>query len=122
MKNKYFAALLFMTLFITRAGFSETKIIRTGYFNYDDHYFFGSSEEDAKGGYCHDYLIAVSNYLDWKYEYVYGDWATIFEMFKNGELDILTDVSYDEERATMFLFPEQALLYLQNYQVLFRRR
>lgn len=109
MKNKYFAALLFMTLFITRAGFSETKIIRTGYFNYDDHYFFGSSEEDAKGGYCHDYLIAVSNYLDWKYEYVYGDWATIFEMFKNGELDILTDVSYDEERATMFLFPEQAM-------------
>lgn len=109
MKNKYFAALLFITLFIARAGFSETKTIRTGYFNYDDHYFFGSSEKDAKGGYCYDYLIEVSNYADWKYEYVYGDWATLFEMFKNHELDILTDVSYDEERASMFLFPEQTM-------------
>ena len=109
MKNKFFTALFLLSSLILLPVISETKTVRTGYFNYDDHYFFGSSEKDAKGGYCYDYLIEVSNYVDWKYEYVYGNWATLFEMFKNHELDILTDVSYDEERASMFLFPEQAM-------------
>ena len=47
----------------------------------------------------------MASYTGWEYEYVEGSWVELFHMLENGEIDILTDVSYTEERAEKILYP-----------------
>ncbi|MFR3319969.1 MAG: transporter substrate-binding domain-containing protein [Lachnospiraceae bacterium] len=42
----------------------------------------------------------------WKYEYVEGSWAELMSMLKSGEIDLMGDISYTEERADSMLFSE----------------
>lgn len=85
------------------------KTIRTGYLNYDDGFMRGSSFLNPKDGYGYEYLQVVASYTGWDYEYVYGDWAKLYSLFLNGELDVLVDVSYSKERETKMYFPDYAM-------------
>ncbi|MCR4599077.1 MAG: transporter substrate-binding domain-containing protein [Acetatifactor sp.] len=40
----------------------------------------------------------------WEYEYVEGMWSDLLEMLEKGEIDLLSDVSYTEERANYMLY------------------
>lgn len=66
----------------------------------------GSSDEDVKRGYGYEYLRKVACYSGWRYEYVYGKWAELYERFLAGEIDIMAGVSKLEEREDYFLFPD----------------
>ena len=91
-----------VVLFATRknAGAEET-IVRVGWF---DSGFNKMDEFGRRSGYAYEYERKISAYTGWKYEYVSGNWSDLLTMLRNGEIDLLGDVSYVEERAKDILY------------------
>ncbi len=81
----------------------SSKIVRVGWyessFNMTDIY-------GRRSGYGYEYQMKVASYSGWKYEYITGSWTDLMEMLEDGELDLLSDVSYTEERSEKMLYPE----------------
>ena len=71
--------------------------VRAGYLIYPG---YQEGEGDApKSGYGYEYLQQIAYYAGWEYEYVNGSFNELLEMLKKGEIDIMGDLSYTEERA-----------------------
>ncbi|MCR4934968.1 MAG: response regulator [Oscillospiraceae bacterium] len=72
------------------------KVVRVGWyespFNYTDG--FG-----RRCGFGYEYQQKVAAYTGWTYEYVEGSWPELLAMLREGSIDLLSDVSYTEERA-----------------------
>lgn len=73
------------------------KKVRVGYLIYPG-YQEGEGEA-PKSGYGYEYLQQIAYYAGWEYEYVNGGFNELLEMLKNGEIDIMGDLSYTKERA-----------------------
>lgn len=71
--------------------------VRVGYLIYPG-YQEGEGEA-PKTGYGYEYLQQIAYYAGWEYEYVNGGFNELLEMLKKGEIDIMGDLSYTEERA-----------------------
>lgn len=80
---------------------SEQKVVRVGWyespFNYTD-------QNGRRSGYAYEYQQRIAAYTGWEYEYVDASWPELLEMVKTGEIDLMSDVSYTEERAEEMLF------------------
>ena len=57
-----------------------------------------------RSGYAYEYQQRIANYTGWTYEYVEGSWPELMEMLIAGEIDLLNDVSYTDERTELMLF------------------
>ncbi len=77
------------------------KTVRAGWFESN---FFQKDKYGRRSGYGYEYQRKVAAYTGWKYEYVEGTWSDLLQMLKDGEIDILTDVSYMEERTKEMLY------------------
>ena len=84
----------------------EEKIIRVGSFEDTFNYI---DENGVRRGFGYELMQALSGYAGWKYEYVKCDWSNCFEMLENGEIDIMGDISYSDERAEKMLFSDEAM-------------
>ena len=51
-------------------------------------------------------MQALAGYAGWKFEYVKCDWSNCFDKLENGEIDVMGDISYTEERAQKMLFSD----------------
>ncbi len=71
--------------------------------------FFWGTPEGQKGGYAYDYLQNIASYTGWKYEYIEGEWPILLEKLKLGEIDVLCDVSYTDERAKDILYSKEIM-------------
>ncbi|MFR6591227.1 MAG: substrate-binding periplasmic protein, partial [Gallintestinimicrobium sp.] len=60
-------------------------------------------------GYGYELLQTLSGYTGWQLEYVTCDWSDCFEKLKNGEIDIMGDISYTEERTEEMLFSDEPM-------------
>ena len=49
-------------------------------------------------------MQALAGYTGWKFEYVKCDWSNCFDKLENGEIDIMGDISYTDERAKRCFF------------------
>ncbi len=75
----------------------EQKTVRVGYIlavGYQE-----GAEDEPKSGFGYEYYQQIAYYSGWKYEYVYGKFSDLLEMLKAGEIDIMGNLSYTEERA-----------------------
>ena len=54
-------------------------------------------------------MQALAGYTGWKFEYVKCDWSNCFDKLENGEIDIMGDISYTDERAQRMLFSDEAM-------------
>ena len=79
------------------AGSDELKTVRVGYLIYEG-YQEGAGDA-LKSGYGYEYLQQLAYYAGWKYEYVNGSFSELLEMLKNGQIDIMGNISYTDERA-----------------------
>ena len=59
-----------------------------------------------KSGYAYEYQLKIAAYSGWTYKYLTGSWSDLLEMLIAGEIDLLSDVSYTDERAEKMLYPE----------------
>lgn len=78
-----------------------TKTIRVGWyetpFNHIDEY-------GRRSGYAYEYQRKIAAYTGWEYEYVTGTWHELMEKLAAGEIDLMSDVSYKEERTERMLY------------------
>lgn len=111
LKKTFVACLLciFSLLFPlkVKAEDMEQKTVHVGYY-VNECFQEGTSDSDVKRGYGYEYLRKVACYTGWKYEYVYGTWADLYEMFIDGDIDIMAGISKMEGREDV-LFPDQEM-------------
>ena len=84
----------------------EKKIIRVGTFEDTFDYV------DANGvrrGYGYELMQALAGYTGWKIEHVQCDWSNCFDKLENGEIDVIGDISYTDERAQKMLFSDEPM-------------
>lgn len=100
--------LLLPALFPVKAA-AETapaKVVRVGSFGDT---FNHVNEKGIRKGYGYELLQTLSGYTGWQFEYVTCDWSNCFEKLKNGEIDIMGDISYTEDRAEEMLFSDEPM-------------
>ena len=85
---------------------TEQKIIRVGSFEDTFDYI---DKNGVRRGYGYELLQALAGYNGWKFEYVKCDWSNCFDMLENGEIDVMGDISYTDERAQRMLFSDEAM-------------
>ena len=84
----------------------QPQIIRVGSFEDTFNYV---DENGVRQGYGYELMQALAGYTGWKFEYVKCDWSNCFDKLENGEIDIMGDISYTDERAQKMLFPEEPM-------------
>ena len=100
--------LLLPALFPVKAA-AETvpaKVVRVGSFEDTFNYV---NERGIRNGYGYELLQTLSGYTGWQLEYVTCDWSDCFEKLKNGEIDIMGDISYTPDRAEEMLFSDEPM-------------
>ena len=85
---------------------APAKVVRVGSFEDTFNYV---NEKGIRKGYGYELLQTLSGYTGWQLEYVTCDWSDCFEKLKNGEIDIMGDISYTEDRAGEMLFSDEPM-------------
>ena len=85
---------------------NEQKIIRVGSFEDTFDYV---DKNGVRRGYGYELMQALAGYTGWKFEYVKCDWSNCFDKLENGEIDIMGDISYTDERAQKMLFSDEPM-------------
>ena len=85
---------------------APAKVVRVGSFEDTFNYV---NEKGARKGYGYELLETLSGYTGWQFEYVTCDWSDCFEKLENGEIDIMGDISYTEDRAEEMLFSDEPM-------------
>lgn len=84
----------------------EQKIIRIGSFEDTFNYV---DKNGVRRGYGYELMQALAGYTGWKFEYVKCDWSDCFDKLEDGEIDIMGDISYTDERAQKMLFSDDPM-------------
>ncbi len=77
------------------------KTVRVGWYESS---FNTTDESGRRSGYAYEYQQKIAAYSGWQYEYVSAGWPVLLDMLKNGEIDLMSDVSWTEERENEMLF------------------
>ncbi len=107
---KALTAMICLTLIMTSiipvsaaAENTSRKTVRVGWY---DSSFCRIDNNGRRSGYAYEYQQKIATYVDLEYEYVEGSWFELFEMLKSGEIDLMSDIFYTEERSSQMLFPD----------------
>ena len=84
----------------------EQRTIRVGSFEDTFNYV---DKNGVRRGFGYELMQALGGYAGWKFEYVKCDWSNCFDKLENGEIDIMGDISYTDERAQKMLFPDEPM-------------
>ena len=77
------------------------NVVRVGWYESP---FNSTDELGRRSGYAYEYQQRIAAYTGWTYEYVEGSWPELLQMLADGRIDLLSDVSYTEERTAHMLF------------------
>ncbi len=114
-KLKPALALLLSLVFVLSAGAVpasaenvRAQVVKVGYYE-NEVFQEGARDNAVKNGYAYEYYRKLSEYTGWKYEYVTGSWSDLLQMLKNGEIDLMSNISFTEERARDMLYTSQPM-------------
>ena len=82
------------------------KTIRVGWY---DTPFNHKDSFGRRTGYAYEYQRKIAAYTGWKYQYVEGNWSELLQMLMDGRIDLMSDVSYAEERTEYMLYSEMPM-------------
>lgn len=88
-----------------RAEDGASKTVRVGYFE-NEVFQEGARPDTIKRGYAYEYYRKISEYTGWKYEYVYGSFVDVYDLFLEGKVDLIAGLAWKEERAGLMGYPE----------------
>ena len=77
------------------------KTVRVGWYESP---FNEMDQSGRRSGYAYEYQRKIAAYTGWNYQYVTGSWPELLQLLADGKLDLLSDVSYAEERTSYMLF------------------
>ena len=84
----------------------QPQIIRVGSFEDTFNYV---DKNGVRRGYGYELMQALAGYTGWKFEYVKCDWSNCIAKLENGEIDVMGDISYTDERAQRMLFSDEPM-------------
>ena len=103
-----FALLLALPLVLPAAVYAdggdeakETKTVKVGWHEVP---YFITDENGRRSGYTYEYQSKLAAYTGWDYEYVEGSYSELLQKLMDGEIDMLGNVSYLDERAEKILY------------------
>ncbi len=85
------------------AAQQENKVVRVGWFDSSFCYY---DQFGRRCGVDYEYHQKISAYTGWTYEYVEDSWPNLLQKLKDGEIDLLSDVSYKPERDEYMYFSD----------------
>ena len=88
---------------VTACAQDNEKVVRVGWYESP---FNQTDEFGRRSGYAYEYQEKIAAYTGWNYEYVEGSWPELLQMLIDGEIDLMSDVSYTDERSENMLFSE----------------
>lgn len=77
------------------------EVVRVGWYESP---FNKTDDLGRRSGYAYEYQQKIAAFTGWDYEYVEGSWSDLMQMLMEGKIDLLSDVSYTEERANSMLY------------------
>ncbi|MEG1391055.1 MAG: EAL domain-containing protein [Angelakisella sp.] len=86
---------------------AENKVVRVGY---EDSY--GIVSDPVTGvlsGYSYDYLMEISKYTGWEYEFIPVSWNEGLELLSKGELDLFGPMQKSADRQLLYDYPEMEM-------------
>lgn len=111
-----FFLLAVMTIFIVSSVFAvpqnSQKVVRVGWYESP---FNHMDKLGRRSGYAYEYQQKISAYTGWTYEYVEGSWPELLKMLASGEIDLMSDVSYTDERAENMLYSSLPMGFEEYY-------
>lgn len=82
----------------------QVKTVRVGWLVNNEGFQEGTPGERLSG-WGYEYLQTLSYYTKgWRYEYVSGTFTELMDMLEAGEIDLMPNISYSEEREQKLLF------------------
>ena len=99
--------ILVLSFFVLPRGWAEKqKAVRVGW--YESTYCYRDQNGERRG-IAYEYQRRIAAHTGWVYEYVEDSWPNLLQMLIDGQIDVLSDVSYKEERAEFMLYPALAM-------------
>ena len=104
-----FAALTVLNAIAPTSAFAadtdqQVKTVRVGWL-VNNEGFQDDNPGERLSGWGYEYLQTLSYYTPgWKYEYVSGTFTELMDMLEAGEIDLVPNISYSEERAQKLLY------------------
>jgi len=84
----------------------QSQVIRIGSFEDTFDYI---DKNGVRRGYGYELMQALAGYTGWRFEYVKCNWSNCFDKLENGEIDIMGDISYTDERAQRMFFSDEPM-------------
>ena len=79
----------------------EQKAVRVGWYETP---YNQTDPFERRSGYAYEYQQKIAAYTGWTYEYVKGSWPELLQMLIDGEIDLMSDISYTVGRAKSLLY------------------
>ena len=86
---------------------TSSRLVRVGIPDSDLPASSGSDNKNVT--FVKEYLQAVAEHAHWDFVYISASWAQCLEMVKNGDLDVLPDVSKTEERLPYYDYSSESM-------------
>lgn len=105
---------LFFIILLTSASYhqvfaqTEKTVIKVG--AYDNYPKIFQDENGDWQGIFPDILQSVANKQNWQIEYIAGTWTDDLKRLEEGQIDIMVDVAYSDERAALYDFSNEPVL------------
>lgn len=90
-------------VFASSGQSNSPRVVRVGYYINDGFQDYDEGK-DVYSGYSYEFLMALQQYTNWKYEFVPCQFAEGLEMLKNGELDLMNNVTKTDDREEIYEF------------------
>ena len=90
---------LFCSFSYASEAVDESKVVRVGLLDYST---FMEEKDGLVMGYAYEYLVDISRYANWDYEFVPGTWEECLERLEKGEIDLLASAQYTADRADLY--------------------
>ncbi|MBP2030286.1 signal transduction histidine kinase [Methanohalophilus levihalophilus] len=103
----FILAALFLSASVCPVG-AQGETIKVGVAQYEPVIFIDDTGEAS--GFTVDVLEHIAAQENWAIEYVPGSWAESLERLESGEIDLLTDVVYSEERDKIFDYSSEFVI------------
>lgn len=95
----------------------EKRIVRVG--AYENYPKIFTDDNGGFEGIFPDILKYISEKENWEIKYVHGTWSECLMRLERGDIDLMVDVAYSEERAELYEFTEETVFI--NWGVVYTR-
>lgn len=99
-------------------GYADDTLVRVGIYQNEPKVFI--NEKGKADGFFVEILNHIAAKEKWQIEYVFGTWPQCRQRLENGEIDLLMDIAFTEERDEIYDYNREvvlsnwALIYLQD--------